>query len=352
MFGRVSFARLERTIGTDLATETYVTRPRLGPQQTLWRKLLAFLPYLLLLVIIAYLFRQFHDMHWIELYQEIRDRTAVQLLIALGLVCLNYLVFTSYDLIALRQMNARLPLWTVAKTAALSFAFSNILGHSMITGLGIRFRNYSTHGLSLKQVTGIVIQNVEAWWVGFLFISGVFLTLIPYQAHIGPLPQGSMRWLGIFLLSTIAIYLIACLRLAGRSVALGKMRVHLPDVTGGLLKIAVASADVLITASTLFVLLPNEVKIPIQIFVVYYVVAQLAGTISAIPGGLGVTESVFLELLRPFDSEVSILASLILYRVAHYILPALIALFFELARIAVAGNPLITTFRANKNGIT
>ncbi|MCX6835955.1 MAG: bifunctional lysylphosphatidylglycerol flippase/synthetase MprF, partial [candidate division Zixibacteria bacterium] len=52
-----------------------------------------------------------------------------------------------------------------------------------------------------------------------------------------------------------------------------------------------------------------------------YLIAQIAGLTSNIPGGLGVFESVFVLLLGPISSSAAILGSLFVYRIVYYLFP-------------------------------
>jgi uncharacterized membrane protein YbhN (UPF0104 family) len=292
------------------------------------------LPYALLVAAILYLAYEFKGLKFAELLRELRGRSYTSILWACGLVVTNFLVFACYDLVSLRQMKARVPLGVVIKTSALSFSLTNLLGHSMITGLGIRIREYTRYGLTLRQVTGIVVQNVESWWAGFLFLLGVF-----YVA------EG--RILGLGLLLAILIYLAASWSFAGRTIVFKKFALHLPDLLGATLKVAVASLDVLITGLTLYVLLPSVV-LPLQRFFYYYLSAQLGGTLSGVPGGLGVTEALLLGFFKSHHHAVSLLATFLLYRLIHYIAPATITVAFELGRLIHRSSSKLTVRRSHE----
>lgn len=54
--------------------------------------------------------------------------------------------------------------------------------------------------------------------------------------------------------------------------------------------------------------------------------SAVAGIWSHVPGGLGVTEAVFLTLLAGHASEPELLAAVLLFRVAYYLIPLIAAL--------------------------
>jgi phosphatidylglycerol lysyltransferase len=80
----------------------------------------------------------------------------------------------------------------------------------------------------------------------------------------------------------------------------------------------------MVSASVLFVLLPST-GVSFPAFVGGYILAQMAGLISHVPGGLGVFESVILVLFGPNVSRSSLVGALVIYRGIYYLLPLLIA---------------------------
>jgi uncharacterized membrane protein YbhN (UPF0104 family) len=274
---------------------------------------------------------------WAGIQAEIQNVSTRSFVLSAALVILNFSVYVVYDLIALRQIRQKLPLPCVAFTAPLSFSISNILGHSMITGLGFRYREYARYGLNLSQVTGIVIQNIEAWWLGYAFLSGLAFYNRP---------------VGLLIAAAVAAYLSACFKFAGRRIWFRKLSFRLPDLRGGMMKIAAAALDITLTGATLFVLLPEGVHIDFARFLPLYLMAHLTGVLSFVPGGLGVVETVLLQLLRPFGGDAPILAGLLLYRIVHYILPAGIGFTCEvIAFLAGRRKPAPKTFTEETYGI-
>jgi phosphatidylglycerol lysyltransferase len=63
-------------------------------------------------------------------------------------------------------------------------------------------------------------------------------------------------------------------------------------------------------------------------FIIYYVVAQLLGLVSQVPGGIGVFESTFMLLAGDQFPPEQLLSALIAYRLAYYIIPLILAGLF------------------------
>jgi phosphatidylglycerol lysyltransferase len=79
--------------------------------------------------------------------------------------------------------------------------------------------------------------------------------------------------------------------------------------------------DWLSAGAVLYMLLPTESQISFFGFFSIFMLAQIAGVISHIPGGLGVFETVIVHFLSPVVPVPSLLASLVLYRFVYYIGP-------------------------------
>ncbi len=86
----------------------------------------------------------------------------------------------------------------------------------------------------------------------------------------------------------------------------------------------VASIDVVLSSLVVWVLLLGQVDIDFGAFVV----AQVVGVISQVPGGIGVFESAFLWLMSSIeasDQHLILIGALLLYRAVYYFLPLLLA---------------------------
>lgn len=88
-------------------------------------------------------------------------------------------------------------------------------------------------------------------------------------------------------------------------------------------------ADWLLVGTLLYVLLPTALPLKYAAFLRAYLVAQTAGVVSHVPGGVGVFEAVLLTLLVPAAPAggVGLLAaSLVVYRVIYYLVPLAVAI--------------------------
>ena len=88
-------------------------------------------------------------------------------------------------------------------------------------------------------------------------------------------------------------------------------------------QMAVALLDWFVAGYIFYILLPHNPHLPLIHVLSVFLLAQLAGLASQIPGGLGVFETVVVLLLSSVLPASSIIGSLLVYRGMYYILPPL-----------------------------
>lgn len=266
---------------------------------------------------------ELHKYRLHEILQYLHGIPTQRVLFAAILTIVSYLIMTGYDFLALRYIDHPLNCRKIATASFIGYAFSNNIGLSMLAGASVRYRLYSSWGLSGVDITKVIFFCTVSVWLGFFALGAmVFLIeplVIPKALH---LPFGTNRPLGILFLIPVLVYAAlelknrGALRIRDYEMTLPSRRLFLPQV-------AVATLDWTIAGSILYVLMPPCVPYPS--FLGIYLLAQFAGLLSQIPGGLGVFEAVILLFLSPLLPAPSIIGTLVIYRVTYYLLPLLIA---------------------------
>jgi phosphatidylglycerol lysyltransferase len=271
------------------------------------------------------LHHQLRTYHFHDIIRHLGELPGHRLLLSLALTVLSYVIMTGYDTLALRYIQHPL---TYSKTALASFigyAFSNSIGLSMIAGASVRYRLYSTWGLSALEITKVVAFCTLTLWLGFFFLGGVVFLVepmrVPQALH---LPFTSIHPLGVIFLLLVGSYLLLNV-LRKEPFKVHDLEFPLPSTRLFLVQIAIASLDWALAGSVLYVLLPGSADFSYYGFLGLFLLAQIAGMVSQIPGGLGVFESVILLLLSPALPASSIFGSLLVYRGIYYLLPLTVA---------------------------
>jgi phosphatidylglycerol lysyltransferase len=273
------------------------------------------------------------EVNYHQVRQYVQGISHGRLLLAVLLTTLGYAVMTLYDRFALASIGRQLPWRRVSLISFISYAFSNAVGMSLLVSGSIRYRFYIQSGLSTTEVARVVLFCTLSFWLGLLALTGVTLLLVPLPPELPlatfGLPMGAL--LTLLPLAWLAGGLIR------RPLRLWRWRVSLPSPATGLRQILVGAFDWGLAAAVLYVLMPNELNNGFGHFLAIFVIAQMIGLISHVPGGLGVFEAVMLAGFGATGNEAlaaPILGALAVFRVIYYLLPLCSATVLVLQREA------------------
>ncbi len=262
---------------------------------------------------------------WSEVVDALSATAWPRVLAAAGLTALGFLALIGYDWLGFRYIGHRLPIRRIALAGFVGYAFSQSLGHSLLSGGSVRLRLYSSWGLSGLDISRLLLFGLSTLYLGILGLGGTLLTLEAEQAApFMHLPAIAVRAIGIVLLCMLGGVLLwahfreAPLRFRGIEVQLPTLRLSLAQVT-------IASVDLALAGSVLYVLLPSNEALSLPAFLAVYLIAVVAGMASQLPGGIGVMEGIMLALLTPELSETSVFGAMLVYRMVYTIGPLLLA---------------------------
>ena len=263
------------------------------------------------------------DYRYADVVTALRNLAPGQLLAALLGTVLSYLVTTGYDWLALRYIRRPLPWRQFGFAALVSYAFSNSVGLSMLTASSLRYRLYVSWGLSAVDVARIILFTTLTLWLGILAVGGAVLVLDPLDVGAIPGLDLSARPLGLLLLVLPLAYLLLGL-LRRQPLRIGPWELPMVRPRLALPQLAVGALDWIMAAVVLHTLMPADVLSLGQVIGVF-MVAQIAGLISQVPGGLGVFESLVLVLLKGRMPAADLFGALLAYRLLYYLLPLALA---------------------------
>ncbi len=288
--------------------------------------------------------RELHQYQFKTLLTNWRTLSYWKFSAALVITMVNYLIMTGYDFLALRFIRMPLPYRKIQAASFIGYAFSNNIGFSMIAGASVRFRLYSGWGLSAFDIAKVIGFCTITVWVGFLSLSGLVFVIRPVALPTGfYLPVASTFPVGLFLLGLVgAAYALTLLRT--RPVTIRDWEIEIPGPRLFSLQIALSVVDWAIGAGILYVLLPASAGISYPEFIGIFLLAQLAGFASQIPGGLGVFETLMMLLLRPYVSPDELIISLLAYRAIYYLIPLVAATILLGAEEILAKRNLLGRF--------
>jgi len=268
---------------------------------------------------------ELHNYKLSEVTTRLSQIPNTYILFSLILSFLSYLVLTGYDALGVRYIGEDLPPGKIIRAGYVGYAFSHNIGLALLTGGSIRYRIYSAWGFSGLQVTQIVGFSAFTLWIGFCAVGGLSLLFAtPNLPSNITLPFVSLRVLGVILLIMVVGYIWASAKFR-REISFKNWTFTFPTLSLSLKQVAIASVDWILAASVLYVLLPESTANFFS-FLGVFLIAQIIGLFSQVPGGLGVFESVMLLYLSNFMPGSEVLSILVVYRIIYYILPLLGAL--------------------------
>ena len=249
----------------------------------------------LFLIALRIVFHELQHFRYHEASAYLGALPLARVLIALAATIVSYAALASYDVLAIRTTRGALPLRKTVFASFVSAAVSNTVGLSGLAGGTLRYRLYTAWGLEAGETARVIAFAAGTFWLGFLTLGGVVLTVDPLV-----LP----RWIGPSLLVIPIAYG------AARASKLAAQQ------------IAVSTIDWLAAGIAFAALLPRDVNVMTALAV--FLAAQIVGAISNLPAGIGVFEAAVFSLLRGSNAN-ALAGGIVAYRAIYYLLPLLAA---------------------------
>src|SRR5262245_48608090 len=180
----------------------------------------------------------------------------LRIVTAVLLTVLNFLVLSGYDALGLRVVGRSLPYRRTAFASFVSYVIAHNVGASFLGGAAMRLHLYSGWGLSAREIAGVVALNAVTFWLGVLVLLGLSLVVSPsLVTAVAAIPGPLARLAGLACLVAAASYVVVAAR---RRSPLGwrQWQMPVPPPRVAVAQVALSTADWLLAASVLFVLLP------------------------------------------------------------------------------------------------
>lgn len=238
---------------------------------------------------------------------------------------LSYAAYCGFDLLGRRYTRHRLKTRQVLALGFVSHAFALNLGAA---GVGLRFRAYGRLGVKTGTVARLWLVCFVSNWLGFLVLAGLLLAL-----QLGGTPFGAafdtkaspalLQAIGCAFLGAALAYFVLCGLSRVRSCTLFGQALRLPSLRFALMQCGLSVLQWSMIAAALFALLQQAV--PFLTVLGVLLVCAMALAVVDVPGGLGVTEAVFIALLGGQMAIAALVSALLVYRLVYYLGPLLLA---------------------------
>jgi glycosyltransferase 2 family protein len=281
----------------------------------------------LMALVVGLLMSQLDALDWRQVAASMTSFPVAALLVGITLTALSYAIYCSFDLLGQRYTGHGLTKKQVLKVSFVSYAFGLNFG---VAGLGLRYRWYSLLGVGAGVVARVYAVCLGTNWLGYALLAGCMLAsgliALPAQWRVGAV---ALQAVGLILLACALGYLLVCARSRRRSWTVRGHRIALPSLRFSLLQSGLSILNWLLIAAVLHALLQNQIAFAAMLGTL--LVSSLALAIVDVPGGLGVTEAVFLAALGTRMPVAQLLAGLAAYRLIYFLAPLVPAALMYLA---------------------
>ncbi len=237
-----------------------------------------------------------------------------------------YAALAAYDHLALEHLGHRISLWFITITSFTTYALSHTIGASVFSGALVRYRAYTSKGLTGSEVGVLVAFCSFTFALGTFMLFGLVLVLEPtiIERFADFLPIEAALSTGWLILALVALYVVGSL-VGFRPVHTRWLRLEYPKPSLVFRQLFIAPIELIGAAAIIYFVLPAEGNpgffVVLGIFLASFSVALL----SHAPGGIGVLELVFIAGLPDMDPA-TVLAALAVFRLFYLIIPFIMAL--------------------------
>ena len=291
----------------------------------LWRRWLLPAVTLLIFALVAIgLHRQLAQFRFANVLAALRSIPRAALGGAIACTAVSYYLLGFYDVLALRYLGKSVPYWRTLFTSFIAYAFGHNFGIAAFTGGAVRYRLYSTAGLSAADVATVAAFCGVTTAIGLGVLAGVSFIVAPiHGVHALHLNHAIVFGIGVLLLALVGLYAMWSL-LGPHEFEFNGWALRAPAPSVALPQIVLAVVDLAISALVLWLLLPAGSSVTLLAFAGAYATAMTAAVVSHVPGGIGVFESLLVLALPDVPAD-QLIGSLLAWRAVYYLLPLLVA---------------------------
>lgn len=264
-------------------------------------------------------------------------------LLAVLSAVLAYAALAGYDRIALQNIGRSVSWLFITVTSFTAYALSHNVGASVLSGAVVRYRAYSSRGLTGAEVGSLVAICSFTFALGTVLLMGLVLMLKPdiTERFVDVLPMAASRTTGVVLLALVALYAIGSM-LHLRPLKIRSFVLAYPRPGLVLQQLVVGPLELIGAAGIIYFALPEVGNPGFLVVLGIFLVSFSAALISHAPGGLGVLELLFVTGMPDMDPA-DVIAALLVFRLFYLIVPfavaLLVILLFERSQLSRADPP-------------
>lgn len=280
------------------------------------------------------LYKELRSISLEDVIDSLAAITLKQWLLSAGCALLSYMSLAGYDRIALKHLHKKISWLFISLCSFTAYALSHNIGASVVSGAVVRYRAYSSKGLTGAEVAVLVGFCSFTFALGTLILSAIVLLVEPtlLQRFNSDIPESLAITAGIVILALVALYVFGSwMQLKPLRIG-SKFQLSYPRLSVVRLQLLIAPLELIGAAGIIYFALPELNHPGFLIVLGIFLISFSAALISNAPGGLGVLEFLFITGL-PNLNPADVLAALIVFRLLYLLIPfgisLIVVLIFE-----------------------
>ena len=267
-----------------------------------------------------------------QVWEQLESIQPKHYLLSILSALIAYAALAWYDRIALIHLGIRhISLAFIAICSFTTYALSHTIGVSVFSGAMVRYRAYSTQGMTAAQIAVLVAITSVTFLLGTLLVGGVVLVFEPQElarvAHMLPVfltNTTTARLIGFGALAAVALYVAgSVLRLP--PLLIGDFRVDYPRPAIALRQFIAAPLELIGATGIIYFALPEAGNPGFFVVLAIFVGSFSAALVSNAPAGAGVFDLLFINAL-PTIPKAKVLAAVLMFRLFYLLIPLAFAI--------------------------
>ena len=275
----------------------------------------------------------YHELRGLSLDDLWESLTAISLrdwALAIAATFLAYGALAAYDHLALQHLRKHVGWLFITICSFTTYALSHNIGASVISGSVVRYRAYSSKGLTGREIGVLVAFCSFTFALGTIMLAGIVLIIEPEVAarFVDILPVEASASMGIFLLALVGFYVLGSI-LHLHPLRIGSFVIEYPSPPLVARQLVIAPLELIGAAAIIYFALPEAGNPGFLMVLGIFLISFSLALLSHAPGGIGVLEIAFLTGLSEMNNA-DVLAALLVFRLLYLLIPLFLALFVVL----------------------
>ncbi|MCG6121518.1 MAG: lysylphosphatidylglycerol synthase domain-containing protein [Microvirga sp.] len=272
------------------------------------------------------LYHEVNNISLDDIVDGLQAITPLNWMLAAGATILAYAALAGYDKIALRHLGKDVAWPFVALCSFTTYALAHNIGASVVSGAVVRYRAYTTKGLTGADVAMLVALCSFTFVLGTVLLAGIVLLIEPEL--VARFFEDAPNWVGVttgvVILALVSAYVFGSW-MGLRPARFGKYEIRYPRLPVVWRQLLIGPLELIGAGAIIYFALPQAGNPGFIVILGLFLASFSAALLSHAPGGIGVLELVFITGLPDMDPA-DVLAALIVFRGFYLLIPFALSL--------------------------